>query len=133
ARKLKDHSLLQAIARVNRLYEDEAGGRAKEFGYVMDYAGVLGELDQALTTYSALEGFEEGELKGALTSIHEETSMLPQRHAELWDLFKTVKNRHDEEAFEQILADEKLRADFYERLSAYGKTLAIALSSERFI
>src|SRR5690606_24675885 len=75
ARKLKDHSLLQAIARVNRLYEDEAGGRAKEFGYVMDYAGVLGELDQALTTYSALEGFEEGELKGALTSIHEETSM----------------------------------------------------------
>jgi type I restriction enzyme, R subunit len=39
----------------------------------------------------------------------------------------------DEEAFEQLLADEKLRADFYERLSAYAKTLAIALSSERFI
>ena len=37
---------------------------------------------------------------------------LPQRHAELWDLFKTVKNRQDEEAFEQLLANEKLRADF---------------------
>jgi type I restriction enzyme R subunit len=44
-----------------------------------------------------------------------------------------VRNRQDEEAFEQLLSDEKLRADFYERLSAYAKTLAIALSSERFI
>lgn len=133
ARRLKDHSLLQAIARVNRLYEDESGSKAKDFGYIIDYVGVLGELDQALTTYSALEGFEAADLEGALTSIHEETKALPQRHAELWDLFKTVKNRQDEEAFEQLLADEKLRADFYERLSAYAKTLAIALSSERFI
>ncbi|GAB4166275.1 MAG: HsdR family type I site-specific deoxyribonuclease [Rhodocyclaceae bacterium] len=133
ARRLKDHSLLQAIARVNRLYEDESGSKAKDFGYIIDYVGVLGELDQALTTYSALEGFEAADLEGALTSIHEETKALPQRHAELWDLFKTVKNRQDEEAFEQLLANEKLRADFYERLSAYAKTLAIALSSERFI
>ncbi len=133
ARRLKDHSLLQAIARVNRLYEDESGSKAKDFGYIIDYVGVLGELDQALTTYSALEGFEAADLEGALTSIHEETKALPQRRAELWDLFKTVKNRQDEEAFEQLLADEKLRADFYERLSAYAKTLAIALSSERFI
>ena len=132
-RRLKDHSLLQAIARVNRLYEDETGSRAKDFGYIIDYVGVLGELDQALTTYSALEGFEAADLEGALTSIHEETKALPQRHAELWDLFKTVKSRLDEEAFEQLLANEKLRADFYERLSAYAKTLAIALSSERFI
>ena len=133
ARRLKDHSLLQAIARVNRLYEDESGSKAKDFGYVIDYVGVLGELDQALTTYSALEGFEAADLEGALTSIHEETKALPQRHAELWDLFKTVKNRQDEEAFEQLLALDSLRADFYERLSAYAKTLAIALSSERFI
>lgn len=132
-RRLKDHSLLQAIARVNRLYEDESGSRTKDFGYVIDYVGVLGELDQALTTYSALEGFEETDLTGALSSIHEQTRALPQRHADLWDLFKTVKNRHDEEGFELLLADVKLRAGFYERLSAYGRTLAIALSSERFI
>ncbi len=133
ARRLKDHALLQAIARVNRLYEDDTGSRTKDFGYVIDYVGVLGELDQALTTYSALEGFEEADLKGALASIHEETRALPQRHAELWDVFKTVKNRQDEEGFELLLADERLRAGFYERLSAYAKTMAIALSSERFI
>jgi type I restriction enzyme, R subunit len=133
ARRLKDHTLLQAIARVNRLYEDESGGRAKDFGYIIDYVGVLGELDQALTTYSALEGFEAADLEGALSSIHEQVRALPQRHAELWDVFKTVNNRQDEEAFEQLLADDKLRAGFYERLSAFAKTLAIALSSERFV
>ena len=132
-RRLKDHTLLQAIARVNRLYEDETGSRTKEFGYIIDYVGVLGELDQALTTYSALDGFDAADLKGALASIHDQVKALPQRHAELWDLFKTVKNRQDEEAFEQLLADEKIRAAFYERLTAFGKTLAIALSSERFI
>ncbi len=132
-RRLKDHTLLQAIARVNRLYEDESGAKVKDFGYIIDYAGVLGELDQALSTYSALEGFDADDLEGALASIQDEVKQLPQRHAELWDLFKTVKNRRDEEAFERLLADLKLRADFYERLSAYAKTLAIALSSEHFI
>ena len=58
---------------------------------------------------------------------------LPQRHAELWDLFKTVKNRRDEEAFELLLGDEQQRAAFYDRLTAFAKTLAIALSSERFV
>jgi type I restriction enzyme R subunit len=133
ARRLQDHSLLQAIARVNRLYEDESGSKVKDFGYIIDYVGVLGELDEALTTYSALEGFEAADIAGALSSIHEQTRALPQRHADLLDLFKTVKNRQDEESFEQLLADEKLRAEFYARLSAYAKTLAIALSSERFI
>ena len=132
-RKLREHTLLQAIARVNRLYDDDEGTQPKEFGYIIDYAGILGELDQALTTYSALDGFDEADLAGALVSINEEVGKLPQHHADLWDLFKEVKNQHDEEAYEQLLADEKLRESFYERLAAYGKTLSIAMSSEQFI
>lgn len=50
---------------------------SKEFGYIIDYVGVLGELDQALTTYSALEGFDAAELKGALPSIHDQVKVLP--------------------------------------------------------
>ncbi len=133
ARRLKDHTLLQAIARVNRLYEDDTGAKAKEFGFIIDYVGVLGELDEALTTYSALDGYDESDLHGALSSIHEEIKQLPQRHSDLWDIFKTVKNRQDEEAFEALLADEKLRGDFYDRLSVFAKTLAVAMSSEQFI
>jgi type I restriction enzyme R subunit len=133
ARRLKDHTLLQAIARVNRLYEDDSGAKAKEFGFIIDYVGVLGELDEALATYSALDGYDEFDLRGALSSIFDEIKQLPQRHSDLWDIFKTVKNRQDEEAFEALLADEKLRGDFYDRLSVFAKTLAVAISSEQFI
>ena len=132
-RTLREHTLLQAIARVNRLYDDDEGTQPKDFGYIIDYAGVLGELDHAMTTYSALEGFDEQDLAGALTSINEEVAKLPQRHADLRDLFKEIKNQQDEEAYELLLADEKLRNEFYERLTTYAKSLSIAMSSEQFI
>nr|MBP8927094.1 type I restriction endonuclease subunit R [Pseudomonadales bacterium] len=130
-RRLREHTLLQAIARVNRLYEDESGAKVKEFGFILDYVGVLGELDKALTTYSAMEGFDEADLRGTLMHINEEIKQLPQRHADLLDIFKAV--RQDEETYELLLADEKLRGGFYDRLSIFAKTLAIALSSEQFI
>ena len=126
-RTLREHTLLQAIARVNRLYE------GKEFGYIVDYASVLGELDEALTMYEAFEGFDEDDLAGTLTSINEEVFKLPQRYSDLWDLFKEVKNSKDEEAYEVLLADDELREEFYECLSAFSKSLGIALSSEQFI
>jgi type I restriction enzyme R subunit len=132
-RPLREHTLLQAIARVNRLYSDAATNAEKEFGYIIDYAGVLGELDNALTAYSALEGFDEEDLKGTLANIRAEIDKLPQRYADLLDIFKGIQNSHDEEAYEQLLADEKLRDEFYERLTQFAKTLAIALSSEKFL
>ncbi len=126
-RVLREHTLLQAIARVNRLHE------GKEFGFIVDYASVLGELDKALTMYSAFEGFDESDLVGTLTSINSEIEKLPGRYSNLWDLFKTVKHSYDEEAYEVLLADESLREEFYGRLSEFGKTLGIALSSEKFL
>ncbi|SLM31020.1 Type I site-specific deoxyribonuclease, HsdR family [Desulfamplus magnetovallimortis] len=126
-KNLKEHTLLQAIARVNRLHEN------KEFGFIVDYASVLGELDKALTMYSAFEGFDESDLVGTLTSINSEIEKLPTRYSDLWDLFKTVKHSYDEEAYEVLLADESLREEFYCRLSEFGKTLGIALSSEKFL
>jgi len=126
-RILREHALLQAIARVNRLYE------GKEFGYIVDYASILGELDKALTMYGALEEFDENDLAGALTSVNAEVEKLPQRYSDLWDLFKEVKNSYDEEDYEVLLADAAVREDFYQRLAEYGKTLGIALSAESFI
>jgi type I restriction enzyme R subunit len=126
-RVLREHTLLQAIARVNRLHE------GKEFGFIVDYASVLGELDKALTMYSAFEGFDESDLVGTLTSINSEIEKLPGRNSDLWDLFKTVKHSYDEEAYEVLLADDELREEFYGRLSVFGKTLGIALSSEKFL
>ena len=126
-KELKEHTLLQAIARVNRLCDD------KEYGYVVDYVGLLGELDKALTMYDAFEGFEEEDLAGTMISVNEEVQKLPQRYSDLWELFKEVKNSYDEEAYEVLLADAALREDFYQRLSDYSKTLGIALSTEAFV
>lgn len=132
-RTLKEHTLLQAIARVNRLYADDATGREKEFGYIIDYVGVLEELETALAAYSDWQGFDAEDLKGTVAHVQSEIDKLPQRHANLLDLFKTIANRHDEEAYEQLLADEDLREDFYEKLSIFARTLAIAMSSEQFL
>ena len=126
-RSLKDHTLLQAIARVNRLYEN------KEFGYIVDYVSASGEVDSALSMYdSLLEDFDRQDLEATLTDVAEEVQKLPQRLSDLEKVFDSVQNRNDMEAIERALADEELRKEFYERLSEYGKTLGIALSTEDF-
>jgi len=126
ARPLTEHNLLQAIARVNRVAE------GKDYGYIVDYCSVLGDLNQALSSYSALEGFDEADLAGTVTSIEAEIDKLGQRYSELWDVFRGVTNTADEEALEQHLSDEARRDEFYDRLNAFSRTLAIALSSHEF-
>ncbi|MEN5059986.1 HsdR family type I site-specific deoxyribonuclease [Luteimonas sp. TWI1416] len=128
-RSLREHNLLQAIARVNRLYEDES--TEKKFGFIIDYEGLLGELDSALTTYTAFEGYEAADLAGTVHDVREEIRKLPQLHEQLWDLFKQVRNKKDMEQFEQHLADEALRQEFYGRLRAFTRCLHISLSSDK--
>ncbi|WP_298861531.1 HsdR family type I site-specific deoxyribonuclease [uncultured Microbacterium sp.] len=132
-RRLSEHTLLQAIARVNRLFEEDAdadsNGVQKEFGYIIDYEGLLGELDKALTTYAAFSGFDDGELTDAVTSIRDQVRLLPARWSYVWELFNTVPNKTDMEALEQFLADDAEREEFYERLSVFTRCLHMALAS----
>ena len=126
-RSFEEHNLLQAIARVNRL----SGG--KDFGFIMDYFGVLQKLGEAMDIYSALPGFEKDEIAGTVTDVAEEIKSLPQKHSELWDVFKTVKGSKDKEKYERLLGDEEERGKFYEKLNAYYGTLGIALSTMQFL
>lgn len=126
ARNLQGHKLLQAIARVNRIYPD------KEFGYIIDYYGVIENLDDALQMYSSFEDFDEEDLAGTLTNISDEIKKLPQKHSELWDIFKTIANKRDAEAYQQLLKDEAIRVLFYDKLAAFAKSLKLALSSIQF-
>ena len=115
-KEMREHTLLQAIARVNRLHE------GKDFGYILDYWGVLGELDQALTSYSALADFEEGDVTGSIRSVREEVDNLGQHHTDLWDVFTGVENTTDIEQMERHLADEERRHTFYERSPAIARS-----------
>ena len=128
---LKEHTLLQAIARVNRLHEE--GDTEKQFGFIIDYQGLLGELDSALTTYSALEGYDPDDLIGAVHDVREEIKKLRHFHGRVWDLFRPVQNKKDMEAIEQFLADDAIRQDFYGRLRAFSRCLHISLSSEKVL
>lgn len=128
---LKEHNLLQAIARVNRLYEYE--GVEKQFGFIVDYEGLLGELDQALSTYSAFDGYDSADLAGSVHDVREEIRRLPQLYDQLWDLFKPVRNKKDMEALEQFLGDEAIRQDFYERFRDFSRCLHISLSSDKLL
>ncbi len=125
AKPLIERNLLQAIARVNRLFE------GKEFGYIIDYVGILGKLDEALTQYSAFEGFEEEDLKGTVVDILSEIRKVGARLADLWDIFKGISKK-DLEALERHLGPKDVRDNFYQRLSAYARILQVALSSDEF-
>jgi len=127
-KSLKEHSILQAIARVNRLY------LGKDFGYIIDYRGILGKLNEAMRTYDALGGFdaEDVDLTGAVTDTREEVAKLPQRHSDLWAVFKEVVNKKDVEGIEVHLAAEDRRQEFYDALREYQKTLTVALATEHF-
>ena len=125
-RKLQGHTLLQAITRVNRISPD------KDYGYIIDYYGVLEKLDEALNLYSSFEEFDEDDLHGALTNINEELKKLPQKHSDLWDLFKTISNKRDAETYQLLLRDELKRTKFYDRLVVFARILKLALSSIDF-
>ena len=52
---MRDHVLLQAIARVNRPYEDN-DGLIKPYGFVLDFVGIFGDLEKALAFDSEVVG-----------------------------------------------------------------------------
>lgn len=132
ARRLKEHGLLQAIARVNRVF-DEEGAPEKPFGFIIDYTGVLKDLGAALASYDALQGFSQEDIANSVLAIRDEANKVPGAHAALLDVFKSVSNTFDAEAYARLLADEAIRAEFYERLSAFARAFSVALASPAFV
>lgn len=125
-RRLCGHTLLQAVARVNRTCE------GKEYGYIIDYYGVLEELDDALGTYSDYDEDGKGVFRETLVPVDDKIAELPQRNAEIWDMFKSILNKRDLEAYAQSLRMEDRRHEFYDRLTAFSSVLRLALSTKAF-
>ncbi|ALN90174.1 type I restriction endonuclease subunit R [Lysobacter gummosus] len=142
---LKGHNLIQAVARVNRLHD------AKRYGVLVDYRGILEELDTAVRAYQDLEsrtqgGFDIADIEGLYQSFSTEYKQLPGLHDRLWSFFRGVANRKDTEQYRQVLSPrfvsdgegeeyderQKLRDDFYAALTEFGLCLQTALSSRNF-
>ncbi len=125
-RPLQGHNLLQAVARVNRTCE------GKDYGYIIDYYGVLSELDAAMTLYSDYDEEEQQVFHDTLVPVGDKIAELPQKYSELWDMFKMIPNKRDLEAYAQSLRMEDRRHEFYDRLSAFSSVLQLALSTLEF-
>ncbi|MFQ1989360.1 type I restriction endonuclease subunit R [Aeromonas veronii] len=141
---LKEHNLIQAIARVNRLHPK------KKFGLLIDYRGILSELDTTIGKYQDLAsrtqgGYDVNDLKGLYNQMGTEYKRLPQLYQTLWNIFAGVKNKQDIEQLRQVLVPKmeeldgelvdvhlKVREDFYEALTAFASCLKVALQSASF-
>lgn len=125
-KELKEHSLLQAIARTNRLYE------GKDYGLIVDYRGLLKKLDSAMELYSGagLENYAEEDIKGVVVDVMVYVSRLRESYSNLKEIFRNIDNQSDEEEYEQFLSDNKIRADFYDALCVFGRSLNMVLNSE---
>ncbi len=141
---LKEHNLIQAIARVNRLHSK------KQFGYLIDYRGILKELDTTIEKYQDLAertqgGFDIDDLKGLYNRMDTEYKKLPGLHSELWAIFDGVKNKQDGPALRQALTPKvqevdgrlidtnlKKRDDFYAALTAFSNCMKVALQSATY-
>jgi len=142
---LKSHNLIQAIARVNRLHD------AKRYGVLVDYRGILEELDTAIRAYQDLAsntqgGYDIADIEGLYRQFSTEYKRLPALHDRLWSLFAVVTNRKDTEQYRQVLMPklvtgedgeshderQKVRDDFSAALTEFGLCLQTALSSRSF-
>ncbi|KWW43870.1 DEAD/DEAH box helicase [Vibrio cholerae] len=141
---LKEHNLIQAIARVNRLHPK------KKFGLLIDYRGILAELDTTIQKYQDLAsrtqgGYDINDIAGLYNQMSTEYKRLPQLYKQLWAIFDGVKNKNDIEQLRQVLVPKieerdgelvdvhlKVREDFYEALTAFASCLKVALQSATF-
>lgn len=116
-RKLVEHNLLQAIARVNR----PASG--KNCGYVVDYYGIGHHLKEALDIFSAED------VKGALIELKDELPKLRERHKRVLNIFLNagIETIEDIDECVDYLADEEKRAEFIVAHKYFLKSMDIVL------
>jgi len=125
---MRDHVLLQAIARVNRPYEDDEG-RKKPSGFVLDFVGIFDNLEKALA-------FDSADVEGILHDLdvlkdHFSDMMKQARR----DYLKLVENKAPDKAVEAVLEhfrDEEKREEYYSYFRKLSDTYEI-LSPDAFL
>jgi type I restriction enzyme R subunit len=116
---LKEHTLLQAIARVNRTSD------AKTYGLIVDYWGVSEALQEALAI------FVPSEIQHAMTPKGDELPRLQTRHATAMRFFLRVKDKDDLDACVAVLEPEDVRSEFDQAFKRFAQSLDMMLPDPR--
>lgn len=99
---MQDHGLFQAICRVNRLDngDDEEGSEeSKEFGFIVDYQQLFGNLKSAMDTYTgrAFEGYDDEDVAGLIKDRSKEAiNYFKEVYEELEELCEGVEEPRDD-------------------------------------
>jgi len=122
AKQLRDHNLLQAIARVNRLFDGDEGKEAKVNGFVIDYSMNAQNLRDAMQLFSS---YDAEDVERALLNTDEKIEELERIYQELHGVFNSVQNKQDGEEYIQVLdGDLETREHFYELVNEFIKQFA---------
>lgn len=127
---LKEHTLLQAIARVNRTLD------GKTAGYIVDYRGVVDSLDEALKIYG-------GEVEPEQVWVGVE-SELPKLQSTLARILKLLPSKHDPVTQREDYKDDAERfldpasrldavEDFLELLKQFNRSIDVILPDVRAV
>jgi len=121
---MRDHNLIQAISRVNRIWKD------KPEGMIIDYIGITDDLKRAFRSYN------ESDIKGAMVPTEEIVMYMQNKHLELLNFFtvdigsdKNFKERKHgsylDDAIEEILDDQEVRKVFIQNVAELTKAYAV--------
>ncbi|MCG3676153.1 type I restriction endonuclease subunit R [Aliarcobacter butzleri] len=119
---LKEHTLLQAIARVNRTKS------GKEYGLVVDYAGITNYLTEALKIFSG-----DLEAQDVMTDIENEKTILENRHSKMVAFFNDIKIDRFKDRAKFVdecvlyLEPEDLRDKYIDLVKLFNKSMDIVL------
>ena len=116
---LKEHNLLQAIARVNRPYDE-----AKTHGLIVDYSGVTRELP------SALEAFDNADIEGAMEPLDDMLEKLRIHHLKTMSYFDGM-DRKDYDGIVEKFESQDLRHMFERDFRMFARALDAILPDTR--
>ena len=114
---IRDHNLLQAIARVNRVYKN------KSCGFVVDYVGVLNNLKESLAIY-ADEDIEE--ISQVVVNISKSKDELKYIHSQIEEFFRKYGIKSWRENIEEcidLLVDEEIRNEFIALVRRFNRAM----------
>lgn len=120
---LKEHNLLQAIARTNRTYDK------KDYGLIIDYFGVSTFLEKALGI------FTKQDIQGALFPIDSEIPRLESRHRSAMRFFDYIR-KDDLESCLDVLEPEDVRQQFEMAFGRFAQSMDMIMPSpkaQRFV
>jgi type I restriction enzyme R subunit len=119
-KNLREHRLMQAIARVNRT-KVMKNGYVKEHGIVVDYFGVASHLKEALAIFTDTDIKELEDLSAYFRSLDKEVPVLEARYRRVIQLFEEYGIKQIEQFITQKMVDQKEEWELVENCLALGE------------